>query len=250
MNKKIIVANWKMNPANVADAVALAQKIEQAARASSHTEIVVAPPALFLVPVAHALKNARLGAQNTFWEDAGAYTGEVSPSQLRDIGVRYVIVGHSERKMNVGETDEMIAKKTAAVARVGMNAILCIGEQHRASGDIPVEVGAQLKSALVGVKKSAMKNVIICYEPVWAISTMPGAAPATPDDALRASVYIRKIIGSLFGLPAARQIQVIYGGSVSAKNIASFLHGGAVDGALVGNASLDADEFKRIIAAA
>lgn len=249
MHKKIIVANWKMNPASVADAVVLAKKIEQVGRGISGTEIVLAPPALFLVPIARVLKSVRLGAQNAFWEDVGAYTGEVSPSQLRHIGVRYVVVGHSERKMYVGETDEMIAKKTAAVVRAGMGVILCIGERHRAAGDIPAEVGTQLKNALAGLKRSALKDILVCYEPVWAISTTPDAVSATPDDAFRASVYIRKIIGSLFGLAAGRETRVIYGGSVGAKNMTSFLDEGAMDGVLVGSASLDAHEFKRIITA-
>lgn len=247
MDKKIIVANWKMNPASVGDAVALARKIERAAAAHLRAEVVVAPPAVFLTPVARVLKKAALGAQNVFWEQAGPYTGEMSPAQMKNIGVSHVIVGHSERRENLGETDEMVHRKIAAVAGAGMAAILCIGERHRAGADMPAEVGAQLKGALSGLKKSFVKNVIVCYEPVWAISTTFGARPATADDALRAAVYVRKIIGAVFGPAAGRTARVIYGGSVNAKNVASFLGLGGMDGALVGSASLDEKELSAIV---
>lgn len=253
MEKKIIIANWKMNPGAVAEAQALAKKIERATArqgASGRAEVVIAPPAVFLVPVARVLSRVALGAQNAFWEDAGPYTGEVSPAELKSVGVRYVIVAHSERKANLGETDEMIAKKIAAVTRAGMTAILCIGERHREGADIPAEVGLQVKSALSGLKKKFLRNLIVCYEPVWAISTASGARPAEPDDAFRAAVYIRKIVGGIFGPAAGREARVIYGGSVTAKNIASFIGAGGMGGALVGAASLNEKEFSEIIRSA
>lgn len=245
--KKILIANWKMNPAAAVEAVALAKKIERAARRRAQIEVVVAPPAPFLIPVARVLKMARLGAQDAFWEDAGAYTGEVSPSQLESVGVLYVIVGHSERRMLLGETDDMIAKKLRASARRGMTAILCVGERERAGGEVAPEVGDQLRNALAGITKPAFKNIVVCYEPVWAISTSAGARPAEADDVFRASVYIRRIAGNMVGREAARGLRIIYGGSVDAGNIAEFLDKGRVDGALVGEASLDPEEFGRII---
>ena len=247
MSKKIIIANWKMNPEHLSDAAALAKKIERAAAAGRGAEIVVAPPFPFLAAVGSVLKKARLGAQDVFWEHAGPYTGEVSALQLASVGVGYVIVGHSERKINLGETDEMAAKKVAAVVGAGMTAILCIGERHRTGSDIPPEVGAQLARTLSAVKRPLLKNLIVCYEPVWAISTMPDSRPATPDDAFRAVIYIRKIIADRFGSAAGRAARVIYGGSVNAKNIASFLGEGGMEGALVGAVSLEAREFSRLV---
>ena len=246
--KKIIIANWKMNPKSVGEAVALARKSERAAARSLHVEVVVAAPAPFLIPVARVLKRARLGSQNVCWGDVGAYTGEMSAAQLKSIGVSHVIVGHSERRIHLGETDEMIAKKAAASAASGLTVILCIGERERSGDDIPASVGDQLMSALGGVRKNFLKNIIVCYEPVWAISTMQGARPCSPDDVFRATVYIRKIISARFGRASADAVRIIYGGSVSAKNIASYFVHGTVDGALVGNASLDAEEFGKILA--
>lgn len=248
MRKKIIIANWKMNPATAGEAAELAEKIERAAAGGRRADIVVAPSFPYLTAVGAVLSRARLGAQDAFWKESGPYTGEVSARQLKNLGVKYVLIGHSERRVNLGETDEMIAKKIAAVAATGMTAILCIGERHRTGNDIPTEVGMQFKSALSGLKKSFVKNVVVCYEPVWAISTMPGARPAKPDDALRANIYIRKIIGGMFGPATGRGTRVIYGGSVNAKNIAGFLASGGMDGALVGAASLDPQEFARLIA--
>lgn len=250
MNKKIIIANWKMNPDSPGRAVLLAKKIETLIHPVKNLEVVIAPPTPFLLPVGAVLEKASLGAQNTFWEDVGPYTGETSWRQSRNLGVRYVIIGHSERRIFVGETDEMVGKKVRAVAENGMTAILCIGEHERNGDDIPSTVGVQLRSALQGMKKNFLRNVIVCYEPVWAISTTPGGRPDTPDNGFRAAMYIRKIIAGMFGLQAGRAIRVAYGGSVNAKNIAAFLGEGHMDGALVGGVSLIPGEFGDLLAAA
>lgn len=247
MQKKIIIANWKMNPARASDAVALAKKIDRIAAGCPKAEIVVAPPALFLPSVGAVLKKAQLGSQNVFWKNEGPYTGEVSPAQFASVGVRYCIVGHSERRFFLGETDDMVNKKIHALLDHDLTPILCVGERERFNGEVPETVGKQIAAALANVKKSRLKNLVIAYEPVWAISTTRRARPAHPDDAFRASVYIRKIIAGMSGVPVARDMRIIYGGSVNAKNIAAFLGDGRMAGALVGSASLDAKEFSAIV---
>ena len=248
MNKKfLIVANWKMNPDAPGRAAILADKIEVKLARVPHVEVVIAPPFSFLLPIASVLKRVKLGAQNVFWEDAGPYTGEVSWSQLKHLNVEYVIVGHSERRLFLGETDEMINKKVGVLLRNGLTPILCVGERERTGADIPEIVGMQIEGALKGIKKGMIKRLVIAYEPVWAISTMPNARPDTPELAFRAMVYIRKVLVDLYGRTASEQIRVIYGGSVNAKNITQFLQDGRMEGALVGSASLDPNEFSEII---
>ena len=243
----LLIANWKANPDAPGRALLLAQKIERMLPASRKAEIVIAPPFPFLPVIGRALKKAKLGAQNVFWEDCGPYTGEVSWCHLRRFGIKYVIVGHSERRIHLGETDEMIAKKMTALLAHGMKPVLCIGERERDEGAIPAIVGEQLRAALSGVKKEWAKNIVIAYEPVWAISTMPDAKPDTPDNAFRATIYIRKILTDRFGRQEAARCRIIYGGSVSPENISSFLREGKMEGALVGGASLKPDVFAEII---
>jgi triosephosphate isomerase len=250
--KPIIVANWKANPATEREAVWLAREIER--RISKlgisrykNVEVVIAPPLPFLIPVAKVLKLSKIGAQNVFWSDIGPYTGEVSWRQLKNLGVNYVIVGHSERKIHLGETDALINKKVKALADNGLNPILCIGEEKREGQEVSGAIEGQLRAALGGVRRSCIKNFVVAYEPVWAISTMPGAKADTPDNAFRSAVYIRKIITDLYGRSAASQIRVIYGGSVNALNAASFFREVKMQGALVGGASLRPDEFVKIV---
>lgn len=247
MSKSIIIANWKSNPASEKEAVALAKKIEDGILDFRNTEVVIAAPFLFISSLRQSLKKIKLGAQNTFWEDVGPYTGEVSWRQLKNIGVRYIIIGHSERKIYMNENDEMINKKVKAVTENGMIPILCIGERERTGNDIPAVVGDQLKNALAGIKKNFIKNIIIAYEPIWAISTQEGSRPDTADSAFRALVYIKKIISDLYGRSIGDGTRIIYGGSVNSKNINSFLKEGKMMGALVGGASLDAGEFTQLV---
>jgi triosephosphate isomerase len=243
---KIIIANWKSNPSGIKEAFSLARKIREGVAKIKNAEVVIAPPFPFLEQVGIAVKNLKLGAQNVFWAD-GPYTGEVSVNQLKNLGVKYVIVGHSERKIYLGETDDMINKKVRAVLAGGLSAVLCVGERERNGIEIPPAVGEQLKNALLGVKKNFLRNLIVAYEPVWAISTMPGAKPDTPDNAFKAMVYIRKIISGLYGQESADSLRIIYGGSVSAGNIRSFMRDGGMDGALVGGASIRPEEFVSLV---
>ncbi|TSC78175.1 MAG: triosephosphate isomerase (TIM) [Parcubacteria group bacterium Gr01-1014_33] len=250
MKKPLIIANWKMNPLTRKEAVLLAQEIEEGSRMVKDCEVVIAPPFPFLESIGAALKKSKLGAQNVFWEARGAYTGEISWDQVTRLKVRYVIVGHSERRIRLGETDEMVNKKVRACAEHGLMTVLCIGERERTGAEIPSIVGDQLRRALAGVKTNALKNLVVAYEPVWAISTNPGARADTPDNAFRARMYIKRILTELYGRHIAEEVRIIYGGSVNSTNISAFLEEGKMDGALVGGASLDRKEFLNILKAA
>lgn len=247
MVKPLIIANWKMNPDSPGRAVLLARKIERGMVGVRNVDVVVAPPFPFLYGVGRVLKRSKLGAQNVFWGDVGPYTGEVSWHQLKHLGVQYVIVGHSERRIYLGETDDMVNKKIKSVLDHGLGAVLCIGERERVGNEIPSVVGEELRSALKGVRGSRLKNLTIAYEPLWAISTTPGARADTPDSAFRAKVYIKRTLVRLYGSRVAAGVCIIYGGSVGEKNISGFLREGRMEGALVGGASLRPDEFISIV---
>ncbi|MBI3420608.1 MAG: triose-phosphate isomerase [Candidatus Sungbacteria bacterium] len=250
MPRPLIIANWKMNPDAPGRAAALARNIAaKVAPNRNKVELAMAPPFPFLMAVRDAAPTLRLAAQDVFWEDIGPFTGEVSWHQLRHLKVRYVIIGHSERRIHLGESDEMVNKKLRAAVAGGLTAVLCVGERECQGGDISEVVGEQLERALKGVKKNEMTRVVIAYEPVWAISTMPNSRPDTPENTFRANVYIRKIVSRLFSRSVGESMRVIYGGSVSAKNIRSFLTDGHMQGALIGGASLNVEEFARIIEA-
>lgn len=244
--KKLLIANWKSNPATLEEAVVLAKKEDEAAALFKSVDLVVAPPFIFLEAVSEILKNSVLGAQDVFWEKSGPHTGEVSTDQLKNIGVQYVIVGHSEKRQDSGETDEMINKKIKGALAAGFRTVLCVGETSREDKEIPSSVGEQLVADVAGLKKDWLKNLIIAYEPVWAISTRLNSRPDTPSNVLQASLYIKKTLARTFGLKEANQIKVIYGGSVKTGNVASFLKDGGVSGALVGGASLNAEELIEI----
>ena len=247
MTKPLIVGNWKMNPDAPGRAALLAHSIERSLSRIRNVEVVIAPPFPFLLPIAAVVKRAKLGAQNVFWEDTGAYTGEVSWHQLKHLKIGHVIVGHSERKLFLGETDEMIHKKVRVLLENNMTPIVCVGERERHGDDIPEIVGMQLKNAIADIKKGLIKKLVIAYEPIWAISTMPNARPDTPASAFRAAIYIRKVISDICGRAIGDGVRIIYGGSVNAKNISGFLNEGHMQGALVGGVSLDATQFTEIV---
>lgn len=246
MIKPLIIANWKSNPDTLGAACRIAEKIEQIAAHNKNVQVVLAPPMLYLAPLVSLLRRTALGAQNLFWT-SGAYTGEVSPTQLCHIGVKYSIVGHSERRAHLAESDEMVHKKLHAALAHGMTAILCVGEKERTQGEISERVEEQLQQALKGIKKNQLANMIVAYEPVWAISTTSGAAPDTPDNAFRMAIFLKKILVRRYDRKSAERVRIIYGGSVRATNIVSFLREGTMAGALVGGASLDISEFSKIV---
>lgn len=250
MVKPLIIANWKMNPDAPGRAALLAHKIERSIARIRNVDVVIAPPFPFLLPIAAVIRRAKLGSQNVFWRDIGAYTGEVSWYQLKNLKVEHVIVGHSERRLFLGETDEMVNKKVRALLENGMTAILCVGERERVGDDIPEVVGEQIEAALKGIKKRFIKKLVIAYEPIWAISTMPNARPDSPENAFRAMIYIRKVLASLYDRAVSMEVRIIYGGSVKANNVNGFLQEGHMQGALVGGASLDQEEFVEIVSIA
>lgn len=249
MSKKLIIANWKMNPLTLREAGILVDAVESA---ESNADIVIAPPFVFTEYVSSVTSaETKLGAQDVCWEDpakGGAYTGEVSATMLKKMGVEYVIVGHSERRQYSQETDALIGKKVAVTIKAGMTAVLCVGEslaiRKKGTSEIKKYIKKQLSGALSGIElsKSQAHKLVIAYEPIWAIGT--GKA-ATLEDALGVITYIRSILTTNHHIPTTR---ILYGGSVDSKNIKGFLSDEDIDGALVGGASVNPKEFSKMIA--
>lgn len=237
--KKLFMANWKMQLLPHEATNLASEIVRRLGRGVSNTEIVLAPShdALALVAEKIADTNLMLGAQDCFWEDKGAYTGEISPKELKELGCKYVLAGHSERRGKLGETDEMVAKKVKAILRSGMTPVLCVGEslEEREAGYTEEVLRREIISALEGLDLD-ITDMIIAYEPIWAIGT--GRA-ATLADVELAHGFIRSLAGS--------KARIIYGGSVDSKNMSSFLRAKDCSGALVGGASLKADEFEAIV---
>ncbi len=235
---KLLIFNWKMNLETLKEATALA-------RASDYKNVAVAAPFPFLEEVGKVLKKAELAAQDLFWEAGGAFTGEVSAKELKSIGVKYVIVGHSERRHKMGETDVMIAKKLKTAVEGGLIPVLCVGETRaeKISGQKEKVLRRQLETALSLVPKSKILNskIIIAYEPVWAIGT---GEPENPESALETIKFIKK---TLAFKPHTLNPKVLYGGSVNSLILKDYLKYKEVDGALVGGASTKKEEVKKIV---
>jgi len=232
----------------LAEARALARDIRQGLPTTLPAEVAVAPPFTALEAVAAAISGSpiRLAAQDAFWEKQGPYTGAISPLMLKDLGCYYVIIGHSERRQHFGETNEMVNRKLKAVLAAGLNPILCVGETLKARqvGLTLKRVGEQLREGLDGLPPNAADHLIIAYEPVWAIGT---GHTATPEQAQEVHYYIRSLVAQILG---RTDIRILYGGSVTPDNAASLLREPDINGALVGGASLTAEAFLKIIAAA
>src|SRR5438067_5727904 len=244
----LVAANWKMNPNNLDDALDLVRGVMSVARGhADRVEVAIFPPFPWLMPVSDLLveSNVKLGAQNCFWETSGAYTGEVSPAMLRG-WCQWVIVGHSERRIYLGETDDMVAKKASTALSSDLSVIVCVGEleDHYDAGKSDEIVTAQVKGSLAMVSADDSSRLVIAYEPVWAIGT---GKNADPEHAYKTMRLIRKVTGELIGAGAARKVRVLYGGSVNAGNVESYVELPLCDGCLVGGASLDASEFAHIV---
>lgn len=251
MKKSLIIANWKMNPSSYEEAARLvADMLPIAKKFRNKVEVVLCPPFPWLTDFSHEEQAVGWGAQNVFWERKGAFTGEISPLMLKNSGVGYVIVGHSERRAYFGETDAMVAQKVSAVLASGMRVILCVGEREHQEDGVPQIVRIQLEAALTGVTRAHLARLVVAYEPVWAISTTPGARSDTPENAFETQIFLRKIFAQKYGSKSAGLVRIIYGGSVQPGNIGKFLGAGTMEGALVGGASLDAQAFAEIIAIA
>ncbi len=247
MKTPLIAANWKMNKTQP-EADEFLLKLMKLAPRLTEVEVVIIPSFVALSKVAELTKSTdfKLGAQDLFWEEAGAYTGEVSALMLKEVGCQFVIIGHSERRKYFGETDELIAKKLAAALMAGLIPILCIGEneQQREGGITLAVLRDQLTACLKDIGLAAGSRMVVAYEPVWAIGT---GRTASQDQAEEAQNYIREMLKELCGEELAQGTRILYGGSVTPDNIAGFMRMPDIDGALVGGASLQPDSFAQII---
>jgi triosephosphate isomerase (TIM) len=248
VRRPLIVGNWKMNK-TASEAAVFIGDLRERVPASPHADVVLAPPFTALESARNALGPSSyfsLCAQNVHWEPHGAFTGEVSAPMLRDLGCRYVIVGHSERRAFFGERDEHIRMKVLAALRHGLFPILCVGESlvHREAGRTESVVAAQLSGTLEGLTTQDLATVTVAYEPIWAIGT--GRAAST-EQAATVHRSIRSFMETGWDSKTASAIRVLYGGSVTPQNIESLLASDAIDGALVGGACLDPDSFATII---
>lgn len=237
----IVVANWKMNPQTAREARGLFDSVVMETRRLKNVETVICPPACFLSLFAGS-RSAKIGAQNIFWESEGAYTGEISGRMVKDFGCKYIILGHSERRRWMGESDEIINLKIKETLKLNLTPVFCIGEE--AGEEIQHVLDVQLKAGLKDISKNQIKEIIIAYEPVWAIGT--GEA-CLPDNAFRANLLIKKILTALYGRFMAEKTPVLYGGSVDSRNAAGYIEESKMNGLLVGGASLDKDEFVKIV---
>jgi triosephosphate isomerase len=246
MSKKIIIGNWKMNPRSLKEAEKLFNDVAKNISAIKKTEIVICPPFLYLEKLKKISKKIILGAQDAFWGDVGAFTGEISAEMLYNIGARYVILGHSEARM-LGENNNDINKKIKSALAAGLRPILCVGEKARDADHSYFNlVKTQIEECLAGISKNLINKIIVAYEPVWAISSTVDRRDATADDSREMAIFIRKILFDKFGTETSH-VRVIYGGSVNEKDASEFLKYGGVDGLLPGRASLDAKKFLKII---
>ena len=247
MRRMFVAGNWKMN-LDLAGARALASELAREVGDLTSLELAVCPPFVYIEAVAHALKGSqvKVGAQDVYFEEKGAFTGEVSPQMLLDVGCTYVIVGHSERRHVIRETDDLIARKAKAVLDAGLKVILCVGEllEEREAGKARDVVAVHIEKGLGPVTAEQMKNVVIAYEPVWAIGTGVNAKPADADEM---HGVIRELLEKKYGEEIAQGTTIQYGGSVKPENAGELMGQPEVDGALVGGASLKAEPFVGII---
>ncbi|MBO5560728.1 MAG: triose-phosphate isomerase [Firmicutes bacterium] len=240
MRKKIVAGNWKMNK-TPKEAVALAEMLKPKV-ATDNSQVIFCVPYVDLIPVAEVLKgtNILLGAENLHFEDKGAYTGEISAPMLKEIGVKCVVIGHSERREYFAETDETVNKKVVKALEYGLLPIMCCGESlaEREDGITIEKIRIQIKKGMKGLSKDDAKKVVVAYEPIWAIGT---GRVATTEQAQEVCHAIRVVLGELFGEDTAQEISILYGGSVSAANAAELFKMEDIDGGLVGGASLKED---------
>jgi triosephosphate isomerase len=250
MRIPIIAGNWKMYKTED-EALQLVSDLKQRLRDVTGVKIVIFPPFTALSSVKRALENSSilLGAQNMHWEEKGAFTGEVSPTMLLTAGCRYVIIGHSERRMYFFETDQSVNLKVKSALKFNLSPIICVGEklEEREANKTEEVVEIQVEGAFKDLRAQQAEKTVIAYEPVWAIGT---GRTATPEQANEVHIFIRKLLSSQFGKDCAEKINILYGGSVKPENSMELLEMSDIDGALVGGASLDAGAFERIVRSA
>jgi triosephosphate isomerase len=247
MRKPMMAGNWKMNK-TPAEATALAQAIRDAVAGVDSVECVICPPFVSLANVSQALQGSAIavGAQNLHWADSGAYTGEISAPMLKELA-QYVIIGHSERREYFGETDETVNKKVLTALNHGLSPIVCVGEteaQNEAE-QTHVIVSVQIGAALAGVKASQMQRVVVAYEPIWAIGT--GRAATAEQAQETCCNTVRATLAGIYGDDVAQNVRVLYGGSTNPKNISEIMQQSDIDGALIGGASLKAEDYSAMV---
>ena len=247
MRKPIIAGNWKMYK-TVPESVNMVRDLVPLVSGISDREIVIAPVFTSLESVGKAVKgtNIKLSSQDVFWEEKGAFTGEISPGMLVDVGCSFVIIGHSERRQYFGETDATVNKKIFAALKALLTPIVCIGESldEREKGQTFTVLERQLREGLKNITKEQMLKLVIAYEPIWAIGT---GKTATPSQAEEAHIFIRKTLAGMFGGEVSDNIRILYGGSVKPENVSELMAQNNIDGALVGGASLEAGSFATLI---
>ena len=245
--RPLIAGNWKMYKTPDEAAETARQLVERVAGVTD-VDIMIAPTYTALVPVFEVIQNSPigLGAQNLFWENEGAYTGEISAPMLKAVGCEYGIIGHSERRQYFGESDETVNKKIQAAIQVGLKPVFCVGEteEERESEQTLSVLDKQVKKGLEGLFSDQLDTLIIAYEPVWAIGT---GKTASDDQAQEVHQFIRSLVEKNFGTTLSDSIRILYGGSVKPDNVAGLMSMPDIDGALVGGASLDAESFSKIV---
>lgn len=247
MRTPLIAGNWKMHT-TVNQGAEFVIRLRELIKGVTDVEIVIAPPFPSLHHISHLIADSpiRLSAQNLFWEEKGAYTGEVSAEMLKAAGCSYALIGHSERRAVFKETDELVNKKLLAALRHDLKPIVCVGEtlEQKDAGKTLDVVRSQVRNGLAGISGSAVRDITIAYEPVWAIGTGRNATPQEAEDVHNG---LRELFFEMFDIESARDLRVIYGGSVKPENIDGLMAQPNIDGALVGGASLDAAQFARIV---
>ncbi|MFZ5763769.1 MAG: triose-phosphate isomerase [Thermodesulfobacteriota bacterium] len=246
MRRPLIAGNWKMHLA-IPAARALAAAVGKAAEGVGDRDVLIAPPFTMLAAVREAAGNrVLLAGQNVCWEEQGAFTGEIAPGMLREVGCTMAIVGHSERRQIFGETNGLVNRRVAGAIKFGLVPILCIGEtlNEREAGAAFAVLETQLKEGLAGIDVAGAEQLVIAYEPVWAIGT---GKTATAEQAQEVHAFVRQTLASLFEKNIAGQMRILYGGSVNPANVDELMRQADVDGALVGGAALKAESFERII---
>ena len=245
--KKIVVGNWKTHPDTAPEAKNIAKRIRLSSAVLKRTKVVVCPPFLYMDECKSLAKKSvsALGAQNVLFEEGASYTGEISAQMLKNVGVEYVIVGHSERRHVSCESDTVVAKKASVCARNGLTAVVCVGERERdVDGGYLAILSEQIRVSFQEIDKSLLKNIIVAYEPIWAV----GAKYAMkPEDVYESTLFVRKILSELYGKETGFSVPVLYGGAVTPENAAEIISVGLVEGLLVGRESIVPEHFIELL---
>jgi len=244
--KPLIVANWKMNPQTLAEAKQLFDSVRKGLENIKNTIVVICPPFLYISNLKSKILNLKLGGQDCFWEKSGAFTSGISPFMLKNLGCDYVILGHSERRIHFGDTNEIINKKIKTAISAGLKPIFCIGEtdKEKKEGETKSVLTTQIEKGLIGISADQIKDIVIAYEPVWAIGT---GNPCSPGETKKAILFIREIISKLYPEIIIDNLRILYGGSVNGENAEDYFLKSGIDGFILGGASLKPKELIKIV---